>query len=224
MIITGLTSKPLVPIMDSLADFVRKNPLRPGELPLNCLQIEQSGYAHVIRAISSVVLERKHEKRRAVWIHGLANTGKSTILNMLQRIFICDTLEDGVSHFHVSRKELQVQPQIVMMDETNNSFFFKPASIPRMKRFLEGEGIATDSKFGTVGVKFMHCSVFLASNSLPFSEMQNVDSFALRQRIVMCDMNMMSHSLDGKFPFSIEQLADYLFTAHTVPPTSEEVA
>lgn len=38
------------------------------------------------------------------------------------------------------------------MDETNNTHFFKESAIPKMKKFLEGEGIATDEKWGSVGI------------------------------------------------------------------------
>lgn len=66
------------------------------------------------------------------------------------------------------------------MDETNNAHYFKDSSIPKMKRFLEGEGIATDEKWGNVGIQFEHCAIVLASNDLPFESMSDVDSYAFR--------------------------------------------
>lgn len=133
---------------------------------------------------------------------------------MLDQIFICDTLEDGQSHFHVRRKDLPTQPQVVLMDETNNTHFFKESSIPKMKRFLEGEGIATDEKWGSVGIQFRNCSIIMASNDLPFDKMSEIDSFALRQRIVVCKLPMRSHSLNGTFPFTARQLADFFISQY----------
>jgi hypothetical protein len=38
------------------------------------------------------------------------------------------------------------------MDETNNSHFFAERNLAKMKKFLEGEGIATDEKYGNAGI------------------------------------------------------------------------
>lgn len=72
-----------------------RNPLVEGELPLNALTIEQYGYSALLKGLFDVVVARRFDKQRAVWVQGLANTGKSIILRMLDEIFICDTLEDG---------------------------------------------------------------------------------------------------------------------------------
>jgi len=69
------------------------------------------------------------------------------------------------------------------MDEANNSHFFKPTNIPKMKRFLEGQGWVTEEKYGAKTISYEDCSILLASNDLPFKKMSDVDSIAIRTRI-----------------------------------------
>jgi hypothetical protein len=66
------------------------------------------------------------------------------------------------------------------MDETNNAHYFKESHIPKMKKLLEGGGIATDEKWGNVGVQFENCSIILASNDLPFNRMNQIDIDAIK--------------------------------------------
>lgn len=68
MTINGLASKPIVPLMQSLYKFMCRNPLMHGELPLNALMIEHSGYAALLKALFHVVVARRFDKERAVWI------------------------------------------------------------------------------------------------------------------------------------------------------------
>lgn len=78
-----------------------------------------------------------------------------------------------------------------------------------MKRMMEGEGIAVDEKYGSVGVQFTNCSVVLASNDLPFERLSEVDKGAFKARIVVCTLPIKTNSLKSSFPFSARQLADF---------------
>lgn len=71
-----------------------------------------------------------------------------------------------------------------------------------MKRLTEGEGIATDEKYGNIGISFANCAVVFASNDLPFEKMSDIDQCAFRQRIIVCKLPMKSFTNKDKFPFT----------------------
>ena len=81
------------------------------------------------------------------------------------------------------------------MDEANNKVFFKPTNIAKMKRFLEGRGWATDTKFGEIGLAFENCGVALTSNTLPYLE--EADMEAIQSRCEIIKLNIPSHSMKG---------------------------
>ena len=73
---------------------------------MNPIMVEQYGFLEYIQAIFEVMVLKKVNdmgscKVNFVWAFGFANTGKSTVAKMLKKIFICDILEEGASHFHV---------------------------------------------------------------------------------------------------------------------------
>jgi hypothetical protein len=53
------------------------------------------------------------------------------------------------------------------MDEINNKEFFKQSKIAYMKRFLEGKGWPTDTKWGNVEIKYLNCNIIITSNEYP---------------------------------------------------------
>lgn len=106
-----------------------------------------------------------------MWIHGKANTGKTTITEMLNEIFICHAHVETNSHFDYAGKETEYEPQIVLMDETNCEKLFAPRNVAAMKKLLEGKGIINKEKFGALTVKFTDASIVLTSNDLPFSKL-----------------------------------------------------
>ncbi len=55
------------------------------------------------------------------------------------------------------------------MDEMNNQIFFQAKNIAKMKRFLEGRGYATETKYGEVNLAYQNCRTVITTNELPFS-------------------------------------------------------
>jgi len=53
----------------------------------------------VVKAIFSVFVVRENKKRRAVWLYGAPNSGKTTISAMLDMIFKTQTLPDTPGDF-----------------------------------------------------------------------------------------------------------------------------
>lgn len=139
------------------------------------------GYSEVFKAILQTIVMRRYDKQRAVWIQGLANTGKTTFVKFMKTIFSYATLRSGGGDFHVDfEKESSKALQVIVMDETDNLHFFAKKQIPQMKLFLEGGGLVTNSKYGSIDLAYADCCVVFASNNLPFDKMDPIDSFALR--------------------------------------------
>ena len=55
------------------------------------------------------------------------------------------------------------------MDEAGIKTYFKTVNLPRMKKFLEGRGLAIDEKYGEAKSKYMGASVLIATNEIPLS-------------------------------------------------------
>lgn len=69
--------------------------------------LREIGYWEVVSAFYQVIVKRPHKKVNCVWITGPPNTGKTTLSEMLEEIFICDVLQEGASHFHINAKQLE---------------------------------------------------------------------------------------------------------------------
>lgn len=66
---------------------------------------------------------RKNEKERGVWIVGPKNTGKSTLIGILMKIFHSEEYEltDG---FDKQKTPSKYEPQLVITDEANSTSLF----------------------------------------------------------------------------------------------------
>ena len=210
---TGVLKTRPIPLLETLYSYLRSHPLSESEVPLSSDVVAKLGYHELMEALVDVLIHRRHQKQRAIWICGPTNTGKTTLTRYLDEIFICDRLKDGQSHFRVKMKELGVPPQVVLMDEANNVHFFRPVNISRMKQFLEGLGWPVDNKYGSVELLYENAMIVLTSNDLPFEHMPKVHSEALLQRMRLVTLEMSPHQLSEPFPFSARQLAHYLWFA-----------
>lgn len=62
---------------------------------LTCPMLADLGYLEAIHSLFEVCVLKKFPKQTTVWFHGFANTGKTTLINLVSKIFICDSLEEG---------------------------------------------------------------------------------------------------------------------------------
>ncbi len=72
------------------------------------------------------------------------------------------------------------------MDEMNNQIFFQSKNIAKMKRFLEGRGYSTETKYGEVNLAYQDCRTIITTNELPFNWMSEVDALAIKARCMIC--------------------------------------
>lgn len=61
--------------------------------------LENYGLLPILDAVAKVVVIKEYPKIGTVVLHGVPNTGKSTIMSMLQEIFICDMMQINHGNF-----------------------------------------------------------------------------------------------------------------------------
>jgi len=71
-----------------------------------------------------------------------------------------------------------------------------------MKRFLEGRGYATETKYGEVNLAYQNCRTVITTNELPFNSMSDVDALAIKARCIICQLQLRPNSHKEQFPFN----------------------
>ncbi|KEJ82428.1 hypothetical protein OXYTRIMIC_445 [Oxytricha trifallax] len=142
----GLLQLECVPLIRSLQEYLLRQSMESVNEPtLTSQYFINEGHGEVIEALYQILLKRKDQKMNSVWIVGPTNAGKTTIDEMLRQIFICDILEDGVSHFFVKAANIDMSQQITLMDEMNHQHYFgNKKNLAIMKKMMEGKGYAID--------------------------------------------------------------------------------
>ena len=90
----GAVVKKTIAVIQSLQIFVYKHSIEDSEI-IDDYQLSKWGYKELIDSLYEIIINRKCPKKRAVWICGVTNTGKTTMTRMIEEIFVCDILLDG---------------------------------------------------------------------------------------------------------------------------------
>ena len=51
--------------------------------------VTKAGHGQCLRALYRILFERKNPKKNVVWIYGVPNSGKTSLIELLQTIFCC---------------------------------------------------------------------------------------------------------------------------------------
>lgn len=84
---------PSKPVRKSLEEYCYKNPLKEGERPLSDERLRQLGLYDILAAVLEVVVIAEDPKLGTIILHGEPNCGKSSIMAILNEIFICDYMK-----------------------------------------------------------------------------------------------------------------------------------
>ena len=88
------------------------------------------------------------QKRRCVILHGDADTGKSHIAKIMDKIFDSYMKNETKTNFDEKISNQEANCQLLIMNEANVFELFKKKNMARIKRLTEGQGTSLENKFG----------------------------------------------------------------------------
>ena len=103
--------------------------------------IFDAGHGEVVKALYRILFERKDPKKNIVWIYGAPNSGKTTIINMLEEMFCTQDFNFQDKYFTVddpSKNDEETQLLIAKEFEVDNAF--APGNYTSLKLLGEGLG------------------------------------------------------------------------------------
>ena len=112
-----------------------------------------------------VWIECLEDKRRCLWLHGEASTGKSTWVDMFESIFISSYLKLGTEKFQET--DNKPRTQLVTMNDVAPTRITSADLASEMKNLLEGRGMSINTKLGRKKLTFIGCYSLITSNNLP---------------------------------------------------------
>ena len=119
----------------------------------------------MLDAAYRVWIECYEDKRRCLWLHGEASTGKSTWVDMFESIFVSSYLKLGTEKFQET--DNKPRTQLVTMNDVAPTRITCIELASEMKNLLEGRGMSVNTKMGRKKLTFVGCYSLIASNNLP---------------------------------------------------------
>ena len=141
---------PLVPLMDTLNEFVEAKKVDKLELYTDMTDKiggPESQYYNACYIITQVMVLVEDEKQRMVVFYGLSGSGKSWLAWYMNEIFDCHFDNETKSIYNEAITKEEAHKQLYMINEANMDSLFKKKNLPRMKRLSEGEGINLENKY-----------------------------------------------------------------------------
>ena len=160
---------PLVPMLETLMDYMEKN-----EIPKLESGYEMTGliggpnkqYYAACYEIVKVMLLCKDNKRRCVVFHGIANTGKSWIAKIMNRIFNSYMKQETKGMYDEKLTDVEANRQLLILNEANMFDLFKKKNMSIMKRLTEGDGCGLENKYGHPFTGFIDSHQLITCNYL----------------------------------------------------------
>ena len=119
----------------------------------------------VLDAAYRVWIECSEKKRRCLWLHGEASTGKTAWWNMFKTIFTGSYLKINSDKFQET--DNRPKTQLVGLNDVNADRITSAELASEMKNLLEGEGMSINTKMGNKKLMFVGCHFMITSNNLP---------------------------------------------------------
>lgn len=79
-------------------------------------------------------------------MHGVPNSGKSSIINIISQIFICDTLHQTQGNFDIVPELKDYKFQVVLCEETRFDKLLDKNHLDNTKLFFERKGKPVEGK------------------------------------------------------------------------------
>lgn len=107
----------------------------------------------IMNALLEVVVIAKVTKVGTLIMHGPSNTGKSTLMSMINEIFICDQKVQALNNFDVVPELKAYAFQVVILEEAALKQMINPRNLDDTKLWFERKGKVLEAK-GRQPVKF----------------------------------------------------------------------
>ena len=140
---------PLVPMLDHLKEYVEKNEIPKLENGLELINViggPNKQYYAACYEIVRVMLLAKNDKRRCVIFHGIADTGKSWIAKIMNRIFDSHMKQETKGMFDEKISDVEAHRQLLILNEANMYDLFRRKNMAIMKKLTEGDGCPLENK------------------------------------------------------------------------------
>ena len=105
-----------------------------------------------------------HKKQRGILVHGYANSGKTSLLEIFREIFKGFRFRSQ-EKFAVQMRQRDRAPSLVVEDEWEPKHLHR-GNIDKTKRLLEGQGGVFEEKYQNPFVAFEKAYFFLSANTL----------------------------------------------------------
>jgi ribosome biogenesis GTPase A len=115
--------------IDTLREYCQSNPLAETEVILDDYFLKERELYQAVDAIARIVLRMGPKKVGTVIMYGMPNTGKSRLLKMIEKIFVCDKLVQTTRDFDFIPALKSHQFQVVVVEEANMSKMFKESRL-----------------------------------------------------------------------------------------------
>ena len=119
----------------------------------------------VLDAAHRVWIECSEKKRRCLWLHGEASTGKTAWWEMFKTIFTGSYLKINSDKFQET--DNRPKTQLVGLNDVAANRITSAEMASEMKNLLEGQGMSVNTKMGTKKLMFVGCHFMITSNNLP---------------------------------------------------------
>ena len=110
-------------------------------------------------------IQKREAKRRCIMLHGVANSGKSTFLNIFKEIFQAYDERSTGQRFGVQLASSEHKPSLCVSDEWK-AYHLKPSQIDETKRKLEGHGTIHEEKGQDPIIVFKDAFFLYANNNI----------------------------------------------------------
>ena len=212
-------SKPKYSLEETMQEYIESNSSEQdaydaqGQLIDFVDLVNRAGHGQVLEALYQVLFERLDPKINVVWIYGVANSGKTTLIEMLHRIFCCQDFnfrEKYCTLEQATKDDCAVQLMTSIEFEVDQAFTV--LNYTQMKRLFEGRGATlSNNKFVPLEKQHEGLQFIIASNKLPRCANSLHMDYDDMWQPMLCRMKLvhLTKKFPGetKFPYSDVELA-----------------
>ena len=130
-------------------------------------RIRKTEHEDFIHTVCDYFMIPNDDKRNTVWIYGMPNTGKSSFLGLMRKIFTCADYLQTKRQFDCKYTHSKKAPHFILIDEGAHETFFKDTSkYVASKLFFEGQGLVMETKCKDPKRRWRGVPIIISSNTL----------------------------------------------------------
>lgn len=136
----------------------------------------------ILEAILEVIVDAKDQKKGTIILHGAPNSGKSSIIRVMDEIFICDTLQQTQGNFDIVPDLKRYKFQVVLCEETRFDRLLDKNHLDNTKLFFERKGKPVEGKGKAAKWMYRGAANILSSQYFDVSALEPLHREALTAR------------------------------------------